>query len=355
MLKGLSLSDLARKIEANRAMKQDFIADTGAVTMQVQRDESGTGPRSTAVLELPEDRGTFPILPLAHNQIGERVGIPAKYYDRMLEQAPDLLATNVNAWFRLKPERRMIRTLGGDVRSFNSSKYARIENEHIAEAAFPVLAELPGVEIVSSEVTDRRLYIHFVVPTIQGEVKVGDVVQAGGIITNSEVGLGAASVAGLIWRLWCLNGAKTGETFRKTHVGREIESNEALWAEDTIKSDDRTVLLKVRDMVRAVVDETRFRATLGKLQGLTEGAISGNPAKAVEVLTAKIGASETEGGGILRALIEGGDLTRWGILNAVTAQAHHARDYDRAVELEAVGGALIDLPAGQWREILEAA
>jgi hypothetical protein len=127
------------------------------------------------------------------------------------------------------------------------------------------------------------------------------------------------------------------------------------WAEDTQLADDKAILLKVRDMVKAVVDETRFRAHLLKLQGLTEGKISGDPSKAIEVLSAKVGASEKEQGGILRSLIEGGDLSRWGIVNAVTAQAHSAKDYDRAVEFEALGGSLVDLPTTEWKRILEAA
>lgn len=349
MKTGLSLTDLARKIEANRELKRDYVVDTSAVTMLVQEDK-------TPVLELPNNGSTFPLLPLAHDQIGARTGIPARYYDTMREKAPDLLATNVNAWFRLNPKRNMLRTLGGDGRAFLSDRYQRIENEEIANAALPVLAELPGVQIPSCEVTDRRLYIHFVIPTIEGEVKKGDVVQAGGIIQNSEVGLGAVSVSGLIWRLICLNGMKTSDAFRRNHVGRKIEDDGAMdWADDTRKADDRAVLLKVRDMIRAVVDETRFRANLGKLQGLTEGKVTGNPAKAVEVLAQKVGASDAEQGGILRALIEGGDLSAWGMLNAVTAQAHSAQSYDRAVEFEGMGGSLIELPPSQWREVLEAA
>jgi hypothetical protein len=211
------------------------------------------------------------------------------------------------------------------------------------------------VQIVSSEVTDRKLYIHFVVPTITGEVKRGDVVQAGGIISNSEVGLGSVSVAGFLWRLVCLNGMKTGEAFRRNHVGREVDEGALEWADDTKRADDATVLLKVRDMVRAVVDETRFRATLGKLQGLTEGKVTGDPAKAVEVLAQTVNATETEKGGILRSLIEGGDLSAWGLVNAVTAQAHVAKDYDRAVDMETAGGMLIDLPATEWKRVLQAA
>jgi hypothetical protein len=352
MLKGLSLVELATKIEANRELKRDFIADSSKLAMEVQPAQANE--RANTVLVLPE-HGQFPILPLAHDQIGLKTGIPAKYYDRMLAEAPGLLASNVNTWFGRDKDKRMIRTIGGDARAFLSNRYNRIENEEIAEAALPVLRDLPNVSIVSSEVTDRRLYIHFVVPSVIGEVKVGDVVQAGGIITNSEVGLGSVSVSGLLWRLRCLNGMKTADTFRRHHVGRQIEDDAALWADDTRKADDRAVLLKVRDMVKAVVDETRFRAQIEKLRRLTEGEITGDPTKAIEVLARKVGATETEQGGILRALIQGGDLSRWGIVNAITAQAHTATSYDRAVEFEAMGGNVVELAKSDWQEILQAA
>ena len=348
MKPGIDLQALASKIETNRGLKKDFIADTSMTTVQVIERKP--------MIELP-DIGQFPIQPIAHRQIATHTGVPAAYYDRMANEAPDLLATNINAWFRLHPARRMVRTLSGHARSFNSNRYQRIEHEEIAEVAFPILAELPNVKIVSCEITDARLYIHFVVPGIQGEVRVGDVVQAGGIISNSEVGLGSVSVAGLLWRLACLNGARTNETFRRNHVGRAVDTNEDLWADDTRQSDDRTVLLKVRDMVRAVVDEARFKANIAKLQGLADPLhrITGDPVKAVEVLAAKVGASVGEKDGILRSLIEGHDLTAWGLLNAVTAQSHNVESYDRAVELEGIGGSLIELPRAEWRQVLEAA
>ena len=347
MLKGLSRTDLARKIEANKELKRDYVADTRSMQMTVQGDKQ-------VALQLA-DHGEFPLLPLAHQQIGARTQIPSKYYDRMQSSAPDLLATNVNHWFRHNPEKRMVRTLGGDGRAFLSNRFQRIENEQIAEAALPVLYDLPGVRIVSADVTDRRLYIQFALDTIRGEVKVGDEVQAGGIISNSEVGLGSVSVAYVIWRLICLNGMKTGDVFRRNHVGRQVDEGELEWADDTRRADDATILLKVRDMVRAVVDETKFRATLAKLQGLVAPKISGDPTKAVEVLAAKVGANESEKGSILRKLIEGGDLSAWGVVNAVTALAHDAKDYDRAVELEAAGGALVELKPHEWKEVLEAA
>lgn len=349
MLRGLSLSDLAAKIEGNRALKQDYIADTSKTTMQVQSDK-------TLVLELPDSAGSFPLLPLAHDQIGARTGIPSKYYDRMKAEAPDLLATNVNAWFRKNPEKRMVRTLGGDARAFLSNRYNRIENEEIAEVVLPILAEIPDVKIVSSEITERRMYIQALSPRVEGKVKLNDVVQAGVVISNSETGQGAVSISPLVYRLRCLNGMIANDgRLRANHVGGRIEETEQLYADDTRKADDRAILLKVRDHVRHAVDAVAFARRVEAMSELTTARVTGDPERVIEVLAKKVGASDGERGGILRSLIEGGDLSAWGLLNAVTAQAHDAKSYDRSVEFERMGGALLELPRSEWRTVLEAA
>ena len=352
MQTGLEITELARRITAQKQLKHDLIADTREMEMLMSDEAKPTfsiGVRG-------DNGGTFPIMPLAHEQIGARLDIPRRYYQRMQAEAPELLTNNVNLWLHKSEERRMLRTMGGDLRAFLSNRYQRIENEEIAEVALPILLRMPDCQIVSCEVTDRRLYIQAVMPRIIGEVKLNDVVQAGVAISNSEVGLGAASVSALIWRLRCLNGMVCQDGgMRAYHVGRRIDSNEELWADDTKKADDRAVLLKVRDMVSAAVDEAQFRRRIEKMKALTEGKVTGSPTAAVEILAKKVDANESEKNGILRALIEGGDLSAWGLLNAITAQAHDkAISYDRAVEFETAGGALLDLPKGEWRQILEA-
>jgi hypothetical protein len=167
--------------------------------------------------------------------------------------------------------------------------------------------------------------------------------------------MGSVSVLPMFWRCWCDNGAISQDgSFKAYHVGRKIEDSEQLWARRHPQADDRAVLLKVRDMITAAVDRVRFGERIERMQGLTTQRIGGNPTKVVEVLAKRIGANETEQGGILRSLIEGGDLSAWGLLNAVTAQAHDAQ-YDRAVEFEAAGGQLLTLGQGEWTRMLEAA
>lgn len=344
MRTGISLTALAQKIEAEQASKKDFIVASSAMHMTTD-----------ARLEIDYE-GDFPIRPIAHDQIGGRLGIPSKYYDRMLKEQPDLLAANVNAWLRRSPDRRMVRTLNGSARAVMSDRYQRIDNSEIAEVALPVLAKIPGVKIVSAEITERRMYIQAVSQRLEGEVKVGDVVQAGVIISNSEVGSGAVSISPMIYRLVCLNGmVLPDQKFRAYHVGRRIEDTEDLWRDDTRKADDRAVLLKVRDMVEAAVDQARFGTNLARMQGLTSIEVKGDVVKSVEVLAKTIGATDAEGAGILQSLIKGGDLSAWGMVNAVTAQAHAANDYDRSIELEATGGQLLSLNDNEWTRVLEAA
>lgn len=347
-----ALANLAAKIKANEELKRDYVADTRDTRLVVDSDK-------VVKLEVADPqlgRPAYPVLPHAHRQLGGRVGIHATYYDKMLAAAPQLLTTNVNHWLAANPERRMVRTLGGDVRAYLSDRYQRIENEEVAAVALPILGGLPGVQIVSCELTEQRMYIQAVVPGVRGEVKVGDEVQAGVILSNSEVGSGAVQVAAMTWRLRCLNGAKMPDAFRKFHVGRQVDDTEQLWRDDTRKADDRAVLLKVRDMVTSCVDAVAFRKRLDTMRTLaTDARLTGNVQQAVEVLGRKIGVTQGEQASILDALIKGGDLTAWGVVNAVTAQAHTATTYDRAVAFEEIGGNLLAAPAGDWKRILEAA
>jgi hypothetical protein len=299
------------------------------------------------------------IRPVAHDQIGGFLNIPAKYYDRMAAEAPELLTDNVNLWLKRSNDRRMLRTMGGDLRAFLSDRYQRIENEEIAETVLPILFDAK-VQIRSCEVTERRMYITAVVPTIRAEVKVGDVVEAGVTISNSEVGLGAVVVAPFIHRLVCLNGMTINDAkLSARHVGRRISDGEDLnriYQDDTRKADDHALLLRVRDVVRSAMDEGIFKQRVDRMTALTEGKVTGDPTKVVEVLAQKVGATENEKGGILRSLIQGGDLSAWGLLNAVTHQAHaETVSYDRGMEFAAAGGQLLDLPKTEWKRILEAA
>src|SRR6188768_138372 len=228
MNKGISLSALAAEIERQHLNKYDMIASTGAISM---RDDKSL---------LIDGEGEYSVNQTAHNQIAARLGIPVKYYDKMAAEAPKLLADNVNEWLWNKPERRMVRVLDGNVRAFLSDRYQRIDNHEIAEVTLPVLARIPEVQIVSSQITEHRMYIQAVTPRLTENVGLNDAVQAGVIISNSEIGAGAVSISPMVYRLRCLNGmVLPDQAFKAYHVGRRVEDTTELWADDTRKADDR--------------------------------------------------------------------------------------------------------------------
>jgi hypothetical protein len=366
MKTGKSLVELATEIQRQAAAKVDYVADTRK--LMVTPTPAALHPNdSTAAggmwLNIQNgDSKVVGINSLAHRQIAERVGIPAKYYDRMMNESPTLLATNVNHWFQQSPETRMIRTLDGRARAFLSNRYQRIDNHHVAEVVLPVLSETPGIEIMSTEITDARLYIKAVTHRVQAEVKsrrVGDLVEAGVMISNSEVGLGAISVQPFFHFLVCLNGmVRNKDGLRAAHVGTRLDADEALatiLADDTRKVLDRGVLLKVRDVVRAAMDEARFKDAVAAMQEQTNQVVQGDPAKAIEVLADDFGMLDSERASVLRHLIEGGDLSRYGLMNAVTRTAEDLPNYDRATEFETMGGRILDLPRNQWERYAKAA
>lgn len=279
-------------------------------------------------------------------------------YNRMRSAAPELLAANVNEWFQSQPERRMIRTLDGKARAFLSDRYRRLDNFDLAEAVLPVLSEMgEGIQIISAEMTEKRLYIKAINTRLELEVKEGDAVQAGICITNSEVGLGSLKVEPLIFRLICLNGMVSQDfSTKKYHVGRAAEDGDAfeLYSDDTLKADDKAFFLKVQDTVRAAVDIAKFSTIVDKMKEATERKIEGNPVSAVEVLSEKFGYSNDEKAGVLTHLIQCADLSAYGMLNAITRTSQDLEDYDRATELERDGSKVLALPQSTWKAIATA-
>jgi hypothetical protein len=75
----------------------------------------------------------------------------------------------------------------------------------------------------------------------------------------------------------------------------------------------------------------------------------------VEVTATRFGLNETERKSVLDHLIRGGDLSQYGLHNAITRTAEDLDDYDRASDFERFGGQIIELPANEWRQIAEAA
>lgn len=338
MKTGRDLRKVLLELQRQQEAKKDYVSPAGSLALR----EDG---RTLAMGEKE-----FTTTDLFHRQIGSALSIPAKYYDLMQREKPALLASNVNSWLETKDQSYMIRSLDGSARAFLSDRYRRIDNLEVASAVLPLFA---GMQVMSCEVTAQHLFIK-VVDTRRESVCVGDAVQFGVVVSNSEVGLGAVSVQPLVYTLRCTNGLivnSLGE--RKTHVGRAAKGLEdfAVYTEETQEAEDKAFLLKLRDIATAAFDEAKQGMIINRLEAAAGAKITGRVQSVIELTGKEYGLSAPEQDGVLKYLIEGGDLSLYGLSNAVTRYSQDVESYDRATALEGIGWDVATMESGKWREI----
>lgn len=364
MKSGKTLAELAtevtnlRKAVRDYRLPQKFLRMENDGTLKTNRDLCATD------LEIkPSD--------LMHDQIAERLGVPVKYYNRMKAEAPELLARNVNEWIaRGNGAKRFIRTydqanlqdgafprlpLSG--RAFLGDSYRALDNYDMMEAVVPALLE-SGLTVKSSEVTANRLYLQMVTDKLTARVvtphvhhKIDDVLQLGLVVSNSEVGCGSLSIRVLVYRLVCTNGLIVENDmpgFKQVHVGRDFSADiEGLLSDGTRKLRDAAIWSQARDVIKAGVSQLTLDKVMERINGIAATKLA-NPEKAVELVAERFDLTVAERQGVMANLIAGADVSQWGLTNAVTQLANEVESYDRAIDLETIGGKVAGLPASMF-------
>lgn len=397
---GRTLPGLAEELERQANAKRDYVVSAADVRIHTN---------CSSVLHLAPHDECYPLNDIAHGQLAEYAGIPKAFYDRlrsspltlrvpcaptpMVMQEPTysepvvssaswpsgidgdepLFDLVVNRLLQDKADdKRLIRTLDGRARAFLSSSFdPDIDHWDVFRIAAKVLTEsgLQPDNVVSTEVTERKLYLKVVTPRLQATIqpsnlhrehgghhylKEPQIVQAGFILTNSETGLGALKVETVVMKLQCTNLWITETSFRKRHLGRMLEADDdgQIYRSDTRAADAKARLLKLRDHVAEALDEQRFLALVVKMQETAEVPLGSGIEKTVEATARKFGLTQSEKESVVRNLIEGADLSLWGLSNAITQTAQSVDSYDRATDLEAIGGKFFTLPAHELKEII---
>ena len=351
MKTGRSLQEVMLELDRQNKAKKDYIGSAQALRLYEDGQTFEIGSMGKA--------RQFGTTRLFHRQVASALGIPAKYYDLMQSRKPELLAQNVNAWFGDRENSYMIRTMdygaGRMARALLSDRYRRIDNMEIASAVLPLFAGSDQYEVVSSEVTENRLYLKIVNRRLEMAVVPGDIVQAGVMSSNSEVGLGSVSVQPLVYRLVCTNGMVVNDMGeRKNHVGRAakaVDDSFHIYSDETMEAEDKAFLLKLRDVTMAAIEESRFAQVVGRLKEAAGIPITGKVTEVVELTARAYGINSDEQDSVLQHLIAGGDLSQYGLSNAITRASQDVESYDRATTLEGIGWQVAAMPAVQWKEL----
>lgn len=354
---GRTLNELAMEITRQQEAKKDYLVNTQFMHMDADKNLTQMSVRNDKTGET----FIFGINEIAHNQIGTALKIPASYYDYMRDKNPQLLADNVNSWFQKEPKDRMLRTMVYEnsdqrmLRAVVGPTYNPIDNYPVASTILPIIADMKDAIIESCEITEQRMYIKVVNPRLTTEVVPGDIVQSGILISNSEVGMGSLIIQPLVYRLVCSNGMVVNEAGqRRRHVGRRNIADEdfSLYTDETKRLDDMALLAKIRDTVRAVVDETQFNKVVKMMRDAKEAKITTtNIPGMVELTGNDFGFTKAEGESILNYLIRGNDLSLYGMANAVTRAAQDVESYDRSTAMEGIGYNILGMSASKWNRL----
>lgn len=351
MNKGISITELAAQIEAIERGKKDLVVPSTKMRMQDGRK---------LIVGTNGDREDFKISQLAHEQIGARLKIPREYYKRMQTEAPDLLDHNVNKWLADKPEKRLVRTFDGNVRAVLSDRFKPKENYKVLENALPFIVDPANqIEIMSSNLSEKQMFVKVISHKLEGEVRVGQIVKGGFSLRNSEVGCGAFDMSLFVLTLACMNGMLRENSMKEYHVGGRIKADEndneegiGIYSAETIAADSHAFGLKVRDTLAHALNRQKFDEELVKFRFAAENPLNTKyVSETIEDVTKRYNLNQDEGKDVLSRLLQGGDFTQWGLSCAITNLAGDIKDYDRSTDLERIGGQIIDMPRSDWREL----
>ena len=353
MKQGKNLNQLAAELTRIQESKRDFTVPTSKLSMNDQGNIEFTNG----------SKHEFNLNNWSTGQVASHVDIPKQYFDRLRSQNPALLAKNVNHGFQQitkenPKDGRLVRTLDGHIRGFLSSRYRVLDAAELLEVALPVLID-KGFEVRSSEVTERRMYLKVTSPKMQAEVKVGDVVEYGCVISASDVGAGSTRAEAFTNRLWCMNGAVHETKFKQAHIGRNQFSEEIgeLLTDRTKQLNDAAFFSTFRDYLQGVLSHDMFNKQIEKMKVAAGLKIENMDLE--QVVEVSMYTTGIRGEGIKKSILhalatgnEGAGLTMWGLANSFTRAAQDdAIDYDTATDLERAGGAILELSPTAWKKI----
>ena len=376
-LKNLSLQEIVEALQTQTLLKQDFVVPSKYLRMDnnnlIVINEEKLDSLSKLLLdtgisvnENDIEKIELAVLDCCHTQIGQRLDIPKKYYDKMLgnTMAQHILDYNVTNWFRLRNENNfLLRTFidkeqkTGIARAILSDRYNVLDNYDVMLATLDAIRESGiNVQIESGDITDTKFYMRFVCPDIEMDAPDilknyrvpdgstgGNGIISGFVISNSETGNGKFSISPRAVVLACRNGMIfKNDAFQKTHLGSKMEEYTTIdWSEETRQKNYELVCSQVKDAIKYYASEEYLGAKIHEL--IEKGNKELNyPIETIKNVSKHLSISEEKESSILNYFIKSGDTNACGVTQALTYFAQHNASPEERYEIESESVRILD-------------
>lgn len=316
--------------------------------------------------------------PLAHRQIATRLNIPFKYWNRMTEELPALAALNFNSWVQKEDEdlgnkqrkvfvRSYMDEPGGNfgtMRAILSNSYFPVDNLTLITEIVKIIQEMKSrhdidIRVSKCSLSDSRLYLKFVSPTIQTEAReilknyrdpnsgeygglgTDHGIVSGFIVTNSEVGLSQLAVSPMVTFKACMNNMIWKEyAFTRRHVGEKLDMG--VYKADTKRSNLETIKLQVRDHIQQFLDPEFMGQQMKTIEEMAARKLD-HPIQCVKNMAHELGLGDSEIESVLNTFLrQGANENVFDVAQAFTGYAHQL-PHDRKIELETASTGILKL------------
>lgn len=309
------------------------------------------------------------------------VGIPRAFLRSLREQGwTDMIDGTVNGlihgkrgpgegeWMRKPIDKSvMLRALkdadGGEVgtaRALLSSSYKIVDHTETLRAAMRGMAAagLGADNITQCDLTGRKMYVRVEAPEVKAYApellknyrspfrpeltgRELPLVHAGFVLTNSETGHGSFTVVPEITVEVCTNGMTiTREAVSARHLGAKLDDGLIRYSERTRQANLELITSQAEDAIRTFLRADFVQSIVDEMTANAVGEVK-EADKAVKEITQKIECPALYDD-VLTMFIKGGDMSRGGLVHAVTAAAQSENiDADTAYSMQSKATALL--------------
>jgi hypothetical protein len=371
MNRHITLTELAEQLRTDNAKKYDIVIPSSSIQMVEGQLMISSGEMGDDLAKVLAQSGivsagalNLTVMGTAHANISEKLGIPKKYYDKMI-QHPELLDENVNYWLSNVNKNYFLRNFvdkeekTGMCRALLSDRFKVIDNYDVFYAALEAVKESGvNLQIQDCDITDTRMYIRFVAPEIEvqspellknyrvpnGSPNQGsESIISGFVISNSEIGHGTFSISPRAVVLACKNGMVfKDDSYKKTHLGGQMNAfSQIEWSEDTRQLNMNLIISQVKDAIKHYISEDYFTAKIQHLEAKGKKELE-HPFEVIKNVSKSLSFSEDKQADLLNYFTKGADTTAFGVCQALTYYAQACDDADLQYDLEQEAVAMLD-------------